>query len=111
MSQNKAKSAFTTIGTVWKRDPISKKGESTLDYMERATYNFLPDKDVVVTVNGQNINDYFINIERPDVKFHRMLQAGKISQAEFNAKIEAYEKGGKAEALTFELVLGKKKDK
>lgn len=106
-----SKTKYETIGTIWKREPIDRNGNSTLDYDGRATYTFTADKDSEIIVNGKKVSEFFVNVERPDVKFHRMFEMGILTKEQFEDKIALFEEGGQASNLTFELSLGKAKKK
>ena len=49
---------------------------------------------ITVLIEGKPIGK-FINMATPTTKFDRMLKAGKISEDEYNLKIEQYADGGK----------------
>jgi hypothetical protein len=47
--------------------------------------------------------DKFIQVERPTAKFDRMLNSGKLSQDEYDAKVAQFDKDGKLSFVKFDL--------
>lgn len=76
-----------------------------LDKDEKKTYYFKVDKDVKITVNGKEVPaGAFLNVKRPyDYDYRQHYVAGKISEEEYLAKKEKYEKGGTHSYIQFEL--------
>lgn len=70
------------------------------DIEEKDAYYIKFSDDVEVTVNGKKVTS--LNVERPTTKYVRMLQAGKISDKEFEAKQEQYSATGEYNYIKFE---------
>jgi flagellar basal body rod protein FlgF len=60
-------------------------------------------KDTQLTINGKKVKGEYLNVEKPTVKFDRMLAKGTISQEEYNDKIAAFEGEGKLSFIKFEI--------
>jgi len=49
--------------------------------------------------------DEAIYIDKATVKFERMLEAGKLSEEDFEKEMEAHDKGGKKNFIKYDLTL------
>lgn len=56
-----------------------------------------------IRINGEKVTSGYINAEAPLEKFNRMLEKQKISQEEYNQRVEEYSKGGKFEYVRLDL--------
>lgn len=77
---NNSKGGFAKVGAILR----SKEGSLYIKF----------DKDTNIEINGVRVSGLSANLEKPSVKFERMLAAGKISEEEAAEEIAKYEEGG-----------------
>jgi hypothetical protein len=63
------------------------------------------DKDSGLSIGGQDFSGQYINVSKPTEKYDRMLKAGKITEDEYNEKIDRYSQGGDLEWIRQELTV------
>lgn len=72
------------------------------DKGRKSYYIKLSDK-TKITIDGVDVSGKYINVQRPADKFDRMLASGKITQEEYDEKVNQFSEGGNLSFITFEL--------
>jgi len=52
------------------------------------------EKDLDIKINGEDFSGRYINMDKPTVKFDRMLKKGVITEEEYDEKCARFSKGG-----------------
>lgn len=88
-------SKYVNIGQILQAKDPDERGEPRY-YLKIA-------EGVEVKLNGKIVDGDVIGVNRATDKFHRMLESGKLSEAEFDQRMEAHAKGGKQSFVKFDV--------
>lgn len=88
-------SKYVNLGQMLTTKEPDERGESRY-YIKVA-------EGVEIKINGKVLEGDTISVSRATDKFYRMLDSGKMTEAEFDLKVAAHSKGGKQFFVKFDV--------